>query len=357
MMGGHYTIYFAALCCLLAGASIAPPPEIYMSTLGKGQVGNFLSHSLPVLAPLFPLWSGQQLVSGSTACPAACLAARLPRCLSKNGPCQWCLSPNAISWSSAFVCGEDCLIHLCTFLKPQVEICTSLADKLPCDQAGGSWAHICKASVSVSCTPDPPCALPQTSFCCPPTLLSRSFPARPFDVSSGAGTTVSQAVEVSRKMPEHVYGFIHSVSTSDEAQGDVAVHGAEWMVGTSLGLGLMVMGRLLYTPCLFCLPAVLVGYAAIQPLVPSLSTQMGVGEGYIYLGGACAGLVLALLQRHVFVWLLGVLIGVMSFITLLIGTTLLSELPSQVRTTSPFTFFFSLSLAFPASSLHAPHCI
>eukprot|EP00285_Hemiselmis_virescens_P013069 CAMPEP_0173402062 /NCGR_PEP_ID=MMETSP1356-20130122/52819_1 /TAXON_ID=77927 ORGANISM="Hemiselmis virescens, Strain PCC157" /NCGR_SAMPLE_ID=MMETSP1356 /ASSEMBLY_ACC=CAM_ASM_000847 /LENGTH=86 /DNA_ID=CAMNT_0014362341 /DNA_START=172 /DNA_END=429 /DNA_ORIENTATION=- len=47
------------------------------------------------------------------------------------------------------------------------ELCTSLAERLPCDQAAGPWEHICKASVSVSCT------------------------------------TVSHAVQMSREMPEH----------------------------------------------------------------------------------------------------------------------------------------------------------
>ena len=38
----------------------------------------------------------------------------------------------------------------------------------------------------------------------------------------------------------------------------------------SLGLGLLTLGRLLYDPCLFYLPAVLVGCTLIQPMSPYL---------------------------------------------------------------------------------------
>jgi hypothetical protein len=41
-------------------------------------------------------------------------------------------------------------------------------------------------------------------------------------------------------------------------------------LGVSLGLGLLTLGRLLYDPCLFYLPAVLVGCTLIQPLSPYL---------------------------------------------------------------------------------------
>ena len=45
-------------------------------------------------------------------------------------------------------------------------------------------------------------------------------------------------------------------------------------LGLSLGLGLLTLGRLLYNPCLFYLPAVLAGYTAIQPLCPYLTDEV-----------------------------------------------------------------------------------
>jgi hypothetical protein len=33
----------------------------------------------------------------------------------------------------------------------QLEFCSNLAGKLPCEQAAGPWEHICRASAAVSC--------------------------------------------------------------------------------------------------------------------------------------------------------------------------------------------------------------
>ena len=57
-------------------------------------------------------------------------------------------------------------------------------------------------------------------------------------------------------------------------------------LGLSLGLGLMTLGRFLYNPCLFYLPAVLLGYAMIQPMSAYLTAEMGLSHHAIALLGA-----------------------------------------------------------------------
>ena len=103
---------------------------------------------------------------------------------------------------------------------------------------------------------------------------------------------------------------------------------------------------MLYNPLLFYLPAVLVGYAAIQPVVPYLENELGYPDSSVralltYDGSRISStltaivasalfVLLAYLQRHVVVWLFGLLLGLLSFIAIFVGTSYLNDLPIQV---------------------------
>lgn len=100
------------------------------------------------------------------------------------------------------------------------------------------------------------------------------------------------------------------------------------LVGMGLGMGLMLLGRVLYKPLLFFLPAMIIGCAMIQPLAPSFN-QYGISQAHTSAIGSVVGLLLALLQRHVMVWFLGVLIGTLTFIAALVWTPWLSHLPAE----------------------------
>ncbi|KAJ1489785.1 hypothetical protein T484DRAFT_3436951 [Baffinella frigidus] len=170
--------------------------------------------------------------------------------------------------------------------------CSSLADRLPCDQAEGTWRHMCRAAVSVTCA------------------------------------QVMGAVELSRRLPEHVLDFASPPelrTSSTEFAGRIAVR----LVGTFLGLALLLLGRLLYRPFLFYLPALLVGCSSMVPLQPLLEERLGFSLITTSAIGAIAGVIFAHVQRHVFVWLFGLLMGLLAFITCLVGTTALHGLPTQ----------------------------
>mmetsp|Transcript_12788 Transcript_12788/g.35442 ORF Transcript_12788/g.35442 Transcript_12788/m.35442 type:complete len:113 (-) Transcript_12788:272-610(-) len=71
-------------------------------------------------------------------------------------------------------------------------LCSSLAEQLPCDEVPGTWLHICKASVSVSC--------------------------------SG----LIQAIELSRHIPHHVVSFIQPVISGGAERAATIVHCLVW---------------------------------------------------------------------------------------------------------------------------------
>ena len=168
------------------------------------------------------------------------------------------------------------------------DMCAHLVDKLPCNDAGGPWLHLCKASVSVSCN------------------------------------GLVHMVELSRQLPDHVGGIVIPQSLAQHQANIVRP------LGLSLGLGLLTLGRLMYNPCLFYLPAILVGYTAIQPLSPYLHDSLGLTPHAVAAFGAFMGIALACLQRHLVVWLLGLLLGVLAFIALYLGTSYLNTLPIQL---------------------------
>lgn len=171
------------------------------------------------------------------------------------------------------------------------EICPELERKVPCQRAEGAWAHICLASVSVSCK------------------------------------SVAVALEMSRHLPDHILHFLVTVAHLENSEG--AVRGVVQIVGAALGLGLLLMGRALYMPLLFYLPAILVGYASAKPLESYLETSIGLGRVYTCVLGSLVGLLFAHLQRTLFVRLLGLLVGLVSFIMLLVSTSLLLDAPFQ----------------------------
>jgi len=101
------------------------------------------------------------------------------------------------------------------------------------------------------------------------------------------------------------------------------------VLGAFLGMALLLLGRLLYMPCLFYLPAILLGYASITPLQPVLEEKVGMSETHIRVIGATLAVLLAHLQRTIFVRLLGLLLGIVTFIMLLVGTSFLADLPFE----------------------------
>ena len=101
------------------------------------------------------------------------------------------------------------------------------------------------------------------------------------------------------------------------------------VVGAVLGLLMMVLGKNLYKPLLFYLPAMLVGCAAIHPWVNKLET-LGIEQGWTHGAGAILGLLLAALQRHILVWLLGMLLGFLVFTAVLLWTPYLNTSPAEV---------------------------
>mmetsp|Transcript_13006 Transcript_13006/g.29904 ORF Transcript_13006/g.29904 Transcript_13006/m.29904 type:complete len:404 (-) Transcript_13006:16-1227(-) len=180
--------------------------------------------------------------------------------------------------------------------KLRTDICDDLVDKLPCEDATGPWTHVCKAAVSVSCN------------------------------------TLAYAIVMSRQLPEHVAAFaLRGIGSNED--------GEKWGIrqqtivrplGLSLGLALLTLGRILYNPLLFYLPAVLVGYAAIQPVVPYLENELGISSTLTAIVASALFVLLAYLQRHVVVWLFGLLLGLLSFIAIFVGTSYLNGLPIQV---------------------------
>eukprot|EP00961_Rhodomonas_salina_P030487 410179-Rhodomonas_salina.1 len=157
-----------------------------------------------------------------------------------------------------------------------------LERKVPCQRAEGAWAHICLASVSVSCK------------------------------------SVAVALEMSRHLPDHILHFLVTVAHLENSEASrvpypptptppiltsrmvlpgggprrrtdcrssarvlhmhpygprpLLVLRGESVCGR---LGLLLMGRALYMPLLFYLPAILVGYASAKPLESYLETSIG----------------------------------------------------------------------------------
>jgi len=159
------------------------------------------------------------------------------------------------------------------------DVCATLIEKVPCDGAGGAWTHVCKASVSVTCN------------------------------------GFIYMVETSRQLPDHVAAMVIPAEHTEASLGGWPLEQQHIVrpLGLSLGLGLLTLGRFLYNPCLFYLPAVLLGCTVIQQMSPYLRAEMGLSHHMITMVGALLGIVLACLQRHVVVWMFGALLGVLAF--------------------------------------------
>jgi len=147
-------------------------------------------------------------------------------------------------------------------------------------------------------------------------------------------------VETSRHLPDHVAAMVIPAEQSAASLVGWPLEQQHIVrpLGLSLGLGLMTLGRFLYNPCLFYLPAVLLGYAMIQPMSAYLTAEMGLSHHAIALLGASLGIGIACLQRHVVVWLFGMLLGVLAFIGLYITTEYLNNMPIQLLGAILFAF-------------------
>jgi hypothetical protein len=178
--------------------------------------------------------------------------------------------------------------------RSEPDVCSELALKLPCDAAEGPWEHVCTASVAVSCS------------------------------------TVLHGLHLSRHLPAHILAVAASLAAErpeDNALGADAGTDAERLagglparvLGAALGAALLLLGARCYAALLFYLPAVLVGYVAVQPMAPGLTASLGCPPRAASLLGAAAGVLLAYAQRHVAVWLLGFLAGILAFLSLYVG--------------------------------------
>lgn len=187
------------------------------------------------------------------------------------------------------------------------DVCATLIEKVPCDGAGGAWTHVCKASVSVTCN------------------------------------GFIYMVETSRQLPDHVAAMVIPAEHTEASLGGWPLEQQHIVrpLGLSLGLGLLTLGRFLYNPCLFYLPAVLLGCTVIQQMSPYLRAEMGLSHHMITMVGALLGIVLACLQRHVVVWMFGALLGVLAFFGLIITTSYLNSMPIQLL--MPISIAFGLA--------------
>jgi hypothetical protein len=75
------------------------------------------------------------------------------------------------------------------------QFCSTLAEQLPCDDVQGTWMHVCKASVSVSCK------LSQDVS----QILREKLTA------ALSGNSIFHAIQLSRHLPQHVVGFLQAV--------------------------------------------------------------------------------------------------------------------------------------------------